>query len=92
MLLTAAILLTTTQQANAKVCSDRKKLAAYLSKKYNEVPQALGLVSNTGLMEVYVSPKGTWSILMTSTDGIACLIAAGDHWEGAKLAKLETPT
>ena len=91
-LLMATFLLSSTQQANAAVCSDRKKFTTYLSEKYKELPKAIGLVSNSGLMELYVSKKGTWSILMTSPNGIACLIAAGDHWEGFKLAQMDTPS
>jgi hypothetical protein len=28
-----------------------------------------------------VSPKGTWTILVTGTDGKACIVAAGQNWE-----------
>jgi hypothetical protein len=91
-LLAASFLLVSIQQANAAVCSERKKFTSYLSKKYNEVPKAVGLVSNSGMMEVYVSEKGTWSILMTTPNGITCLIAAGDNWQGLKLAKIDTPS
>jgi len=80
------------QPANAAICSERKKFTAYLSKKYNEQPKAVGLVSNSGMMEVYVSEQGTWSILMTSPNGITCLIAAGDNWEGLKITKVDTPS
>ncbi len=91
-LLAASFFLVSIQQANAAVCSERKKFTSFLSKKYKEMPKAVGLVSNTGMMEVYVSKQGTWSILMTTPNGISCLIAAGDHWEGLKLAKIDTPS
>ncbi len=80
------------QQANAAVCSERKKFTTYLAEKYKEIPTAIGLVSNTGMMEVYVSKRGTWSILMTAPNGISCLIAAGNNWQGLKLAKVDTPS
>jgi len=91
-LLAASFFLVSIQQAKAAVCSERKKFTSYLSEKYNEVPKAIGLVSNSGMMEVFVSEKGTWSILMTTPNGITCLIAAGDNWQGIKLAKIDTPS
>jgi len=91
-LLAASFFLLSTQQASAAICSERKKFTSFLSEKYNEVPKAVGLVSNTGMMEVYVSEKGTWSILMTSPNGITCLIAAGNNWQGLKMAKMDTPS
>jgi len=91
-LLAASFFLGSFQQAHAAVCSERKKFTAFLVKKYKELPKAVGLVSNTGMMEVYVSEQGTWSILMTTPNGMTCLIAAGDHWEGMKLAKVDTPS
>ena len=90
--LIASILLISTQQASAAVCTERKKFTHYLSKQYKEKPKAVGLVSNTSIMEVYVSKKGTWSILMTNRKGITCLIAAGNNWENLKLAKASTPS
>ena len=91
-LLATSFFLVAIQSAHAAVCSERKKFTTFLSKKYKEMPKAVGLVSNTGMMEVYVSEQGTWSILMTTPNGITCLIAAGDHWEGLKLAKIDTPS
>jgi len=91
-LLAASFFPVSAQQANAAVCSKREKFTTFLAKKYNEVPKAMGLVSNSGMMEVYVSKQGTWSILMTAPNGITCLIAAGNNWQGLKLANIDTPS
>ena len=33
-------------------------------------------------MEVYASEKtGSWTILLTKPDGVACLVASGGMWE-----------
>ena len=68
--------------AGPKVCGERNKLAGYLKTKYSENPNALG-VSTTGssVMEIYTSEKGTWTVLMTTTAGISCIMAAGHSWE-----------
>lgn len=67
--------------AVAAVCMDHKTLTDYLSEKFKEQPKAVGLVAAAGLMSVYVSPKGTWTILMTNPQGVACIVAAGDGYE-----------
>ena len=71
--------------ANAAVCMNHKNLVSFLSDRYSEAPRALGLVEDRGLMEIYVSQSGTWTIVMTTAQGIACIIAAGDTWEEKEL-------
>jgi hypothetical protein len=71
--------------ASAAVCMNHKNLVSFLSDRYSEAPRALGLVEDRGLMEVYVSDKGTWTIVMTTAQGIACILAAGDTWEENKM-------
>jgi hypothetical protein len=61
-----------------------------LSKKYSEAPVAMGTVSEDRFMQVFVSAQGSWTILVTKTDGEACIVAAGNNWEklpGAVAAK-----
>lgn len=78
--------------AKAVVCMEHKTLVSYLSEKFGEHPHALGLVASSGVMEVYVSPKkGTWTIVMTSAQGVGCIIAAGDTWEDVRLAMADAP-
>lgn len=91
-ILAGVIFLASTQGAKAAVCSERKKFTSFLTKTYKEQQKAVGLVSDTGLMEIYVSEEGTWSIIMTGRKGISCLIAAGDNWKGLKKPKTGTPS
>ncbi|MEX3009016.1 hypothetical protein [Hoeflea sp. TYP-13] len=69
-------------QAAGLTCGDRTKLIKALSEKYQESPMALGL-SATGkaMFEIYTSDTGTWTILMTNTSGVTCIMAAGHSWE-----------
>jgi len=77
--------------AEATVCMARKTLVSYLTEKFDESPRALGLVASRNVMEVYVSDKGTWTIVMTTVQGVACIVAAGDTWEEVKVAMGEEP-
>lgn len=73
-------------QALAATCMSHKALVSYLTEKFDESPRALGLVASRNVMEVFVSEKGTWTIVMTSTRGVACIVAAGDTWEDIDVA------
>lgn len=68
-------------QAAAATCMSHKALVSYLTERFEESPRAIGLVASRNVMEVFASDKGTWTIVMTSTRGVACIVAAGDTWE-----------
>lgn len=57
-------------------------LTAQLKALYREDPAAIGLSESGRLMEVFASPDGrTWTIVMTTPDGLACIMAAGKNWD-----------
>ena len=63
-------------------CSERDNVIKRLASEYSEVPVAMGLANNGGVIEVLAGKEGeTWTILVTMPNGVACLIAAGQHWE-----------
>jgi predicted methyltransferase len=69
--------------AQSQPCAQRAKVIERLAEKYGETLQSVGMQSNNGVLEVYASEEtGSWTILVTSPDGTACLIAAGQMWEG----------
>jgi hypothetical protein len=90
----AAALLALAMQvpAQAAVCMERGQLTSYLAGKFKEAPRAAGLVADRGVMEVYVSSTGTWTIVITSVSGTACIVAAGDAWEEIKVVALGPET
>jgi hypothetical protein len=52
-----------------------------LAQKYSEAPVAIGVANNGGLVEVLSTGDGnTWSIIITSPQGMSCLVAAGEGW------------
>lgn len=62
-------------------CAPRDQIVAKLSKEFKETQQAVGLVNQQAVLEVFVSEAGTWTIIATGTDGSSCLLSAGDNWE-----------
>ncbi len=67
------------------VCGERAELVNRLEKGYAESPRSLGLASNGAVFEVFISAKGTWSLLITLPNGQSCLVAAGEAWENLPL-------
>lgn len=68
--------------ADAPACGSRPEILAQLEKHYSESPVAMGLDSRGRVLEVLTSPdSGTWTILVTSPDGVTCLVDAGTAFE-----------
>ena len=68
--------------AHAQVpCGPRQDLVKLLSDQYKESPVGIGLAQSGQLLEVFASSVGSWSMVMTTTDGKTCIVAAGDNWE-----------
>ena len=70
-----------TTPASTAACMARESLVGYLAERFAEQPQAVGLILDQRIMELFVSARGTWSIVLTDQRGIACLVMAGDGWD-----------
>lgn len=68
------------QQSNA--CAPRAQVVEKLAQKYGETRHSIGLGSNNAVMEVFASQEtGTWTITVTTTAGMTCLVASGQAFE-----------
>ncbi len=63
------------------VCGERSGVIKTLAKAYKENPTAMGLAAGGGMLEVFSSPAGSWTILVTQPTGTSCIVAAGEEWE-----------
>jgi hypothetical protein len=63
------------------MCADRGELLADFKDSYKEERGALGVTDSGQLLEVLVSPKGTWTMLVTQPHGPSCVVATGQSWE-----------
>ena len=66
------------------VCGKHADIAKRLESGYQEVRTGIGLAGNGGLIELYVSDKRTFTIVLTRPNGLACLMAVGENWEVLK--------
>ena len=69
-------------QSTPTNCTDRNSAISHLAKAYKEQPVAMGLASSGGVVEILTNEDGkTWSIIVTTPNGVTCLVAAGEGWE-----------
>lgn len=67
------------QQQN---CGARKTVVDRLTSKYGESRQSIGMAPKGRVVEVFASQEtGTWTITVTSPNGVMCLVASGQSYE-----------
>lgn len=62
-------------------CGARMEMIAHLQTQYGETFSGAAKESPRGLMELYVSVKGAWTLLLTKPDGTSCPVAVGSDVE-----------
>lgn len=67
--------------SEVNLCGDRNQMVRDLDREFHELPLATGLVDKDAVMEIFVSPGGTWTILATGTDGLSCVMAVGEGFD-----------
>ena len=75
-----SISISTDASSQTLQCGNRNQMVKTLGNRFKEDRFAMGLASNVNLFEVFISKKGTWTILSTRADGRTCIIAAGKAW------------
>ena len=89
-ILLAAIALIATPTATAAgavgPCGSRSDIIAVLKDHFGEVGVGQGLSVRGHLVEVFVSPKGSWTIVLSEPDGQSCFADAGEAWAMAPSA------
>lgn len=76
--LLALVLLSTTTQAQ-QVCTFEKNLGDKLASKYQEEKRVEALAGD-GILEIYVSQKGTFTMIVTYPSGLSCVKGIGTDW------------
>ena len=71
----------TTPSPAESFCANRAEMIRSLADKFKENPTAVGQINGDAVIEVFVSEKGSWTILATGTDGKSCVVSAGDGFE-----------
>ena len=70
----------------APPCGNHEKIVDFLGNKYKESRRIMGVVNSTAVMEIFMSPQGTWTMVITDTSGISCITASGEEWQDVPVA------
>jgi hypothetical protein len=74
------------------MCGKRADLVRQLGEKYGESRRSLGLAGGRGVVELFASEAtGSWTILITSPQGVACLMAAGEAFQDDPIQVVGNP-
>jgi len=76
----------------APQCSSHAEIVDALKDTFKETRRAMGVVNTKVVMEMFMSPQGTWTMVFTDTKGISCITAAGENWQdvSADIAGLDS--
>ena len=67
--------------AHAQVlCFSHDRVVQYLAQTFSETPVGVGLATTGGLVEVFASKAGTWTIVITAPSGVSCMGPSGEGW------------
>lgn len=67
--------------AQSQICATHENIAAGLKQNFGEEVQAIGITRVGALIEIYTSPHGTWTVVLTIPNGPSCLIADGADFQ-----------
>ena len=77
--LSSAVKADAQQQRN---CAPREMVINRLADGYGETRQSIGMAANNAVVEVYASDEsGSWTIIVTTPNGLSCLVASGQGFE-----------
>jgi hypothetical protein len=68
------------------LCGSRAEVLAQFARVFGEVPSAFGLTDQRSLLDVLVSPTGSWTMILTAPGGPTCVISTGQGWQTRPVA------
>lgn len=78
--ITLIVTLAATAAGAVAPCGARSDITALIKDHFGEVEMGRGLSDRGHLMELFVSPAGGWTLLMTNPRGLSCFADAGEAW------------
>ena len=86
-LIAASALFLSASSANAEqICASHDKAVIQLEKQFGEMVSGRGLALNgKRMIELLVSEKGSWTVLISDPNGRSCIMSSGENWQGLKV-------
>lgn len=63
------------------MCAPRDEVAHQLGVQFSETPVSRGVTGDGMLLELFASPQGTWTAVLSDAAGISCLVSGGEAWQ-----------
>lgn len=80
--LVAALILFIPAFAQAQLpCAPRAEIVTQISERFKETPEASGVTPQGLLLEIFVSESRSFTVLLTTPQGLSCVAAVGENWE-----------
>ncbi|MDJ0824714.1 MAG: hypothetical protein QNJ16_04355 [Rhodobacter sp.] len=91
LVLPFAMLLSLPASAQTVSCADRAKVVARLS-GLGETQAGMGLSTKGQVFEIWTSNRtGTWTIVLSDSSGLSCIMSYGESWTGQDAATVSLP-
>ena len=63
------------------MCAPRDEVVRQLGAQFSETAVSRGLTGDGMLLEMFASPQGTWTAVLSEPTGVSCLVSGGEAWE-----------
>lgn len=63
-----------------RACDKHAAIVQVLATRYSERKEAFGMQADGRVLELYVSDRGSWTVLVSQPSGWSCIVAGGTHW------------
>ena len=81
-LISAAVLSAAAPASARSICAPHDQMVELLNRQFSEQPAAIGISGNGQLLEVFTAGDGsTWTIVMTTPQGVSCVVSDGLNWD-----------
>lgn len=62
------------------ICQPTATLHDRLARQYGAQQSGGGLRSPEEMLEIWITPRGDWTVVMTYAQGLSCIVAMGQDW------------
>ncbi len=78
----SALFLSASPAISEQFCAPRDRAVIQLEKQFGEMVSGRGLATNgKRMIELLVSKKGSWTVLISDPNGRSCVMASGENWQ-----------
>ncbi len=93
IILAAILTLLPTMALSQTICGKRADLVNAAVNKYNEAQTAIAILDNNNVVEIFVSPEGTFTFMVSKPDAsMTCVTATGHSWRQARIKEEKSPS